>query len=65
MSTEMFERRVRFANAIYKNGNTCLLVNKIMDRIGVAEQTRALVASVGVSPGNQFIALMSSLELMG
>jgi|TARA_B110000238_G_scaffold192041_1_gene226881 uncharacterized protein (DUF1800 family) len=65
MSAEMFERRVRFADAIYKNGNTRLSVNKIMDRIGAAEQTRALVASVGASPGDQFITLMCSPELMG
>jgi len=65
MSAEMFERRIRFADAIYKNGNTRLPVNKIMDRIGVAEQTRALVASVGASPRDQFITLMCSPELMG
>jgi len=65
MSAEMFERRVRFADAIYKNGTTRRSAKKIMDRIGAAEQTRALVASVGTSPRDQFIALMCSPELMG
>ena len=65
MSAEMFERRVRFADAIYKNGRTRPSVNKIMDRIGAAEQTRALVSSVGPSPKDQFITLMCSPELMG
>ena len=65
MSAEMFERRVRFADAIYKNGRTRRSAKKIMDRIGAAEQTRALVASVGTSPRDQFIALMCSPELMG
>ena len=65
MSAEMFERRVRFADAIYKNGRTRPSVNKIMDRIGAAEKTRALVTSVGPSPKDQFITLMCSPELMG
>ena len=65
ISAEMFERRVRFADAIYKNGRTRRSAKKIMDRIGAAEQTRALVASVGTSPRDQFIALMCSPELMG
>jgi len=65
LSAEMFERRVRFAEAIYFNGGTRRSANKIMDRIGAAEQTRALVASVGPSPKDQFITLMCSPELMG
>jgi len=65
LSAEMFERRVRFAEAIYVNGGTRRSANKIMDRIGAAEQTRALVASVGPSPKDQFITLMCSPELMG
>ena len=65
LSAEMFERRIRFADAIYQNGRTRRSVNKIMDRIGATQQTRALVASVGSSPKDQFIALMCSPELMG
>ena len=61
----MFERRIRFADAIYKNGSPRTLVNEIMDRIGATPQTRALVANVGALPNNQFIALMCSPELMG
>ena len=65
LSAEMFERRIRFADAIYRNGRTRRSVEKIMDRIGATPQTRALVASVGSSPKDQFIALMCSPELMG
>ena len=65
MSAEMFERRIRFAEAIYKNGRTRRSANQIMDRIGATKQTRALVNSVGSSPQDQFITLMCSPELMG
>lgn len=65
LSAEMFERRIRFADAIYQNIASRREVNKIMDRIGATQQTRALVASVGTSPKDQFIALMCSPELMG
>jgi len=65
MSAEMFERRIRFSDAVYKNGNPRRSVNEIMDRIGAVEQTRAMVASVGASPKDRFITLMCSPELMG
>lgn len=65
MSAEMFERRVRFADAIYRNGNPRQSAKEIMDRIGASNQTRALVASVGPSWRDRFIALMCSPELMG
>jgi uncharacterized protein (DUF1800 family) len=65
MSAEMFERRIRFADAIHKNGNIRRSASEIMHRIGAAKQTRNLVASVGNSPRDQFIALMCSPELMG
>ena len=65
LSVEMFERRIRFADAIYSNGRTRRSANEIMDRIGATQQTRALVDSAGALPKNQFIALMCSPELMG
>ena len=65
MSAEMFERRIRFADAIFNNGRPKRSVNKIMQRMGAMEQTQHLVASVGRSPRDQFIALMCSPELMG
>ena len=65
MSSEMFERRIRFAQSIHKNGKPRQSVGQIMDRIGAAQQTRALVASAGTSPEDQFITLMCSPELMG
>jgi hypothetical protein len=61
----MFERRIRFADAIYSHGRTRRSANEIMDRIGATQQTRALVDSAGALPKNQFIALMCSPELMG
>jgi uncharacterized protein (DUF1800 family) len=65
MSAEMFERRVRFADAIYRNGKPRQSANEIMDRIGASQQTRALVASVGPFGRYRFITLMCSPELMG
>ena len=65
MSAEMFERRIRFADAIFNNGRPKRSVAKIMQRMGAMEETQHLVASVGRSPRDQFIALMCSPELMG
>jgi uncharacterized protein (DUF1800 family) len=65
LSGEMFERRVRFASAIFRGGDTKHSTEKIMDRIGASNSTRKLVNSVGSSKENRFIALMCSPELMG
>lgn len=66
LSSEMFERRVRFADAIYQQGDPQLKqASMIMERIGASKETQALVASVGSSGRDQFIALMCSPELMG
>ena len=65
LSAEMFERRIRFADAIFNNGRPKRSVAKIMQRMGTMEETQRLVASVGRSPRDQFIALMCSPELMG
>jgi len=65
MSVEMLERRIRIAGTIYENANTQVSVAQIMDRIGATLKTRALVASVGASTKDQFVALMCSPELMG
>ena len=65
LSGEMFERRVRFASAIFKGGNTKHSTEKIMGRIGASNATRLLVNSVGKNQENRFIALMCSPELMG
>ena len=65
LSGEMFERRYRFADAIFSNGKPRHQATEIMSRIGASEQTRALVDSVGPNQKNRFIALMCSPELMG
>jgi len=65
LSAEMLERRIRFADAIYNAGRTRQKATEIMDRLGVNEATRSLVASAGKSQRYQFIALMCSPELMG
>ena len=64
-SVEMFERRIRFADAIYKVGKPKTSPEEIMDRIGANMTTRNLVESAGGDRGSRFIALMCSPELMG
>ena len=64
-SVEMFERRLRFADAIYKVGRTKTSAEEIMDRIGANMTTRNLVESAGSAGGHRFVALMCSPELMG
>jgi len=64
LSGEMFERRIRFADAIFQVGNPKVLSAEIMDRFDANMLTRKLVASAG-SERNKFIALMCSPELMG
>ena len=64
-SGEMFERRIRFSDAIYKKGNPKFLSAEIMDRIGASDATRKLVMSAGNSQRNKFITLMCSPEIMG
>ena len=65
LSGEMFERRIRFSDAIYSAGRPKFKSDKIMDRIDANESTRKLVASVGMSEKAKFIALMCSPEIMG
>ena len=69
MSGEMFERRMRFADAIWTTDSQIQTTSTIMDRIGANQETRKLVKSLGGmskrSKKNQFIALMCSPELMG
>ena len=69
MSGEMFERRMRFADAIWTTDSQIQTTSTIMDRIGASQETRKLVESLGGmskrSKKNQFIALMCSPELMG
>ena len=64
LSGEMFERRIRFADAIFIAGRPKVLSAEIMDRFDANMSTRKLVASAG-SERNKFIALMCSPELMG
>ena len=64
LSGEMFERRIRFADAIYTAGYPTSNPDEIMDRIGANETTRNLVNSFS-GRKDQFIALMCSPELMG
>jgi uncharacterized protein (DUF1800 family) len=65
ISGEMFERRLRFADAIYKVGSPKTSPEEIMDRIGANMTTRNLVESAGSARGHRFVALMCSPELMG
>jgi len=65
VSGEMFDRRIRFAEAIYNAGNPQFTSDQIMDRIGAHKSTRNLVKSMGMKEKNRFIALMCSPELMG
>jgi len=64
ISGEMFERRIRFADAIYRKGKPKHKAQGIMDRIGANDATRKLVANAG-NQQKQFIALMCSPEIMG
>ena len=65
LSGEMFERRIRFADAIYRAAYPKVLSAEIMDRIGANEATRRLVEKAGKYENAKFIALMCSPELMG
>ena len=69
MSGEMFERRMRFADAIWTTDSQIQTTSTIMDRIGASQETRKLVESLSgmskKSKKNQFIALMCSPEIMG
>ena len=64
LSGEMFERRIRFSDAIYSAGKPSFTAQQIMSRIGANKTTRDLVNSVS-GRKEQFIALMCSPELMG
>ena len=65
LSGEMFERRIRFSDAIYSAGRPKFRSEEIMDRIDANESTRKLVARVGTNEKAKFIALMCSPEIMG
>ena len=60
----MFERRIRFSDAIYSAGRPKFRSEEIIDRIDANESTRKLVASVS-NKKSKFIALMCSPEMMG
>ena len=64
LSGEMFERRIRFADAIYSGGNPTSTPDEIMDRIGANESTQSLVNNFNRQK-DKFIALMCSPEIMG
>ena len=65
LSGEMFERRIRFSDAIYSAGRPKFKADDIMNRIDASVTTRSLVANVGMSEKSKFIALMCSPEIMG
>ena len=65
LSGEMFERRIRFADAIYRAGSPQVSTSVIMDRIAANTATRDLVKRAGKYENAKFIALMCSPELMG
>ena len=64
LSGEMFERRIRFATALYSGGFPTQNNEDIMNRIGANDVTRNMVASVKGNK-NKFVALMCSPEIMG
>ncbi|MDA8981237.1 DUF1800 domain-containing protein [Candidatus Thioglobus sp.] len=64
ISGEMFERRIRFSDAIYSAGKPSFNAQQIMSRIGANKTTRDLVNRHS-GRKEQFIALMCSSELMG
>ena len=64
LSGEMFERRIRFADAIYSKGYPYSTPDEIMDRIGANKSTRSLVNNFDRRK-DKFIALMCSPEIMG
>ena len=64
ISGEMFERRIRFSEAIYQVGRPQFSSEEIINRIGANMSTRQLVESFS-SGKDRFIALMCSPELMG
>ena len=64
LSGEMFERRIRFSDAIYSAGKPTFSAQQIMSRIGANKTTRDLVNRHSGGK-EQFIALMCSSELMG
>ena len=64
LSGEMFERRIRFATALYAGGYPTQNNEDIMNRIGANDVTRNMVASVKGTK-NKFVALMCSPEIMG
>jgi len=61
----MFDRRIRFSEAIYNAGNPQFSSDQIMERVGANKSTRNLVKSMGMQEKDKFIALMCSPELMG
>ena len=61
----MFERRIRFSDAIYRAGNPQFSSSQIMDRICANGATRDLVKRAGQYENEKFIALMCSPELIG
>ncbi|SVA70845.1 uncharacterized protein METZ01_LOCUS123699 [marine metagenome] len=65
VSGEMFDRRIRFAEAIFNVGNPKFTSEEIMSRIGAHKSTRNLVKNMGMKEKDKFIALMCSPELMG
>ena len=65
LSGEMFERRIRFSDAIYSAGRPKFKSEEIMNRIDANDSTRKLVANVGTSEKSKFVALMCSPEMMG
>jgi len=64
LSGEMFERRIRFVDAIYRVGRPKSSSEEIMNRIGASTSTRKLV-NRATSGRSKFISLMCSPELMG
>ena len=63
ISTEYFDRRLRFADMVYTHGNPELGVDEIMDTQGVSTHTIELV-SQGNSDREKFILFMCSPEMM-
>ena len=63
ISPEHVERRLRFAQLVFRAGNVAADADALMDRMAVSEATRQLVSSSG-SPEDRFILLFCSPEML-
>ncbi|WP_029040420.1 DUF1800 family protein [Cucumibacter marinus] len=63
ISTEHFDRRIRFADLIYRFGNPRLSAAEIADALGLSAKTRDMIAT-GNTPRDRFVLCLCSKEFM-